>query len=235
VAKAPLVESGDKDAPPRLGDVELKVCPTWLDVVKWCRGCVRIAVDMPIGLPERAEPGGRPFDRACRKLLRAPDGGPGRSSSVFSAPVRGVLKAKTYEEALAISRASSEHNIGLSKQTWNIVPKIREIDEWMTPARARRVFECHPEVVFAMLNADEEGRPRAMNGRKVTADGRSFRWKLLRSQGVRERELMGSLAASADDVLDSLACVVGAWDFGLRRSITGIGREHRVSVSPFAR
>lgn len=219
VAKAPLLDDeGPGVSRPRRGEVELKVCPTWLDVVKWCRGAVRIAVDMPIGLPDRAEPGGRPCDRAARKLLRAPDGGPGRSNSVFSAPVRGVLKAKTYEEALAISRASSEHNIGLSKQTWNIVPKIREIDEWMTPARARRVFECHPEIVFAVLNAGRKGALRPMSARKGSQEGAVDRMKLLdkrlRKYSKHRQDIESIISdvslrgSSRDDRLDACATLL---------------------------
>jgi predicted RNase H-like nuclease len=47
-----------------------------------------IAVDVPIGLFDAYEVGGRACDRAARKLL-----GRRRTSSVFPAPVRSVLAA----------------------------------------------------------------------------------------------------------------------------------------------
>lgn len=176
-------------------DLTLHVAPTWTEVINRCRGAARIAVDMPIGLLDAAEPGGRPCDRAARRALGR------RSSAVFSPPVRGVLAVRTYAEALAASRASSPHALGLSKQTWNLVPKIRELDEWMTPRRQRRVREVHPELVFATLN----GGP--VDSRKKDEAGRRERLALL---GFAEHRAPPIASAAADDVIDALACLDAA-------------------------
>ncbi|MEM1418846.1 MAG: DUF429 domain-containing protein [Myxococcota bacterium] len=159
-------------------------------------GGVVAALDMPIGLPEVAEAGGRPCDRAARQRLGR------RKSSVFSCPVRAVLEAATYPEALARQRASGPGAIGLAKQTWHLVPKMREVDAWITPARQRRVKEVHPELAFATL----AGAP--MEDRKASFLGRLARLRALEAAGVvpgdallleRDRDV------AADDVLDAFA------------------------------
>jgi len=58
-----------------------------------------VAVDVPIGLLERYEKGGRACDRAARKLL-----GRHRGSSVFPAPIRSTLTARSWDDACALSR-----------------------------------------------------------------------------------------------------------------------------------
>ena len=61
-----------------------------------------VAVDVPIGLLDAYEIGGRECDRKARRDLEQ------RGSSVFVPPIRAVLNARCYEEACAVSRASSK-------------------------------------------------------------------------------------------------------------------------------
>lgn len=82
-----------------------------------------IAVDIPIGLPERTGHGGRAAENAIRPLLGA------RQSSVFSVPARAALAATGYRQACAIALATSQPPRKISKQLFNIAPKIREVDE----------------------------------------------------------------------------------------------------------
>ncbi len=98
-----------------------------------------LAIDIPIGLPER---GPRECDRAARKVL-----GP-RRNSVFSAPLRAMLGASSWPQACAIRGRLEDRK--MSKQAWAIVPKIRQIDAALRrePARAAWVREVHPEVSF---------------------------------------------------------------------------------------
>ena len=65
-----------------LSKAELKFASNWHDVNSTARV---IAVDMPIGLPERTGYGGRAAENAVRPLLGA------RQSAVFSVPSRGAL------------------------------------------------------------------------------------------------------------------------------------------------
>ena len=57
--------------------------------------------------------------------------------------------AGTYAEALAASRAAS--GVGLSRQAWNLVPKIREVEAAARAVGADRLAEVHPELAFAAM------------------------------------------------------------------------------------
>ncbi|MDX1418432.1 MAG: DUF429 domain-containing protein [Rubricoccaceae bacterium] len=164
-----------------------------------------LAVDIPVGLLDRARRGGRLCDQAARARL------PGKASSVFSPPSRAALAAETHAEASALNRAGGPDAPGLSIQAFGIVPKLREADALVTPAlqEARRVVEAHPEVAFAKLNG---GRP-ALEKKKRTA-GKEIRYGLLVQAGFRSEDLDAALGAHrkrdvpTDDILDAFAC---AW------------------------
>jgi predicted RNase H-like nuclease len=121
-----------------------------------------IALDIPIGLPDR---GARDCDLAARRLL-----GPGRGSSVFPAPIRPLLEACSHAEACSI-RETVEHK-RLSIQSWAIIPKIREVDAALrASAQLRaRVREVHPEVCFYYLASR-----RPMSHAKKKREGRERR------------------------------------------------------------
>lgn len=121
-----------------------------------------VAVDMPIGLLD-TQP--RPCDVEARKLL-----GP-RRSSVFPTPVRSTLDAVDYEDACRLSRRHSGK--ALSKQAYNLLPKIRELDRLATPEDQDRLVEAHPECAFVRL----AGRP--LEHAKRTEAGRQQRRRLL--------------------------------------------------------
>jgi predicted RNase H-like nuclease len=131
-----------------------------------------VAVDVPIGLLEHYEIGGRACDRAARKRL-----GKFRRSSVFPAPVRSTLTATSWDNACALSRASAPQGKAITKQTFAILPKIREIDALLRAHMELRavVREVHPEVSFAEL----VGKP--MTHRKSSMAGREERRTALAS------------------------------------------------------
>ncbi|WMS44092.1 PfkB family carbohydrate kinase [Acuticoccus sp. MNP-M23] len=108
-----------------------------------------VAVDMPIGLPDRIVGPGRGAEQAVRPLLR------GRQSSVFSIPARAAVYAPDYASACEAALATSEPPRKISKQSFMIFPKIKEIDELLTPLNEERVFEVHPEMAFWHLNGGE--------------------------------------------------------------------------------
>ncbi len=130
-----------------------------------------VAVDIPIGLLDSFETGGRCCDREARKCL-----GPKRRASVFPAPVRPVLKASKYEEACRFSRQSAENGKAISRQTWAIVDKIKQVDDLLRtrPALREVVREVHPEVCFREL----AGRP--MDYSKKKREGQDERRRALR-------------------------------------------------------
>lgn len=160
-----------------------------------------VGIDIPLGLPEH---GARDCDIEARRRL-----GP-RGSSVFPAPVRAVLQAADYAEANARHRATDGR--GLSKQAWNLMPKIREADALAHRSREwrARMHEVHPELSFTMLAG---GVP--MPAAKRTAEGqRQRRDALTAAFGDRvvdeALERRDRRAAQADDVLDALAVLWSA-------------------------
>lgn len=98
-------------------------------------------IDIPIGLPEEII---RKCDIEARDFLS-----PERHFSIFNCPVREAVYAESYEEACDINEKKTGKRI--SKQAWNIVPKIREADN---QAKKRNLRESHPEVFFKLLSED---------------------------------------------------------------------------------
>lgn len=152
-----------------------------------------LAVDMPIGL---SSSGNRPADRLARERL-----GP-RRSTFFPTPIRSMLDFEVYADANAHSKATI--GAGLSKQSWNLLPKIREVDQLWAPAISDRLVEAHPETSFAEL----DGSP--VLTKKSTAEGRAERVGLLR----------GALGSQLDDALgymktslwvDAIDAAIVAW------------------------
>lgn len=155
------------------------------------------AIDIPIGLPSK---GPRDCDVAARRLLGD------RRSSVFPAPLRCTLSADTYEDACAASAAASGKK--LSKQAFAILPKIRQVDDFLqnAPLKSASVHEVHPEVCFTYWNG---GRP--MQYAKLSGFGFFERFLLIEHTfpGVAERCRKDHPAkdVSDDDILDALAAL----------------------------
>lgn len=124
-------------------------------------------IDMPIGLPESDEDV-RP-DADARKLLSH------RSSCIFNTPCRQSVFAGNYPEANEINRAHLGK--GLSRQSFAIINKIREIDDFikLTPEYVNKIMESHPEICFAMLSPTK----RPINEAKNTAEGKNIRISIL--------------------------------------------------------
>jgi predicted RNase H-like nuclease len=158
-----------------------------------------ICIDIPIGLLDR--PGRRRCDVEAWRML-----GRGRASSVFPPPSRRALSFDDY-------RAASDVNFQLTgrklnKQSFNISPKVREVDAVMKTGMQERVREAHPELSFWSLDGGV-----ALDPNKKTRAGREKRWRLLRQvfpdlpaapnlpEALRGR-------CQPDDYIDALAC---AW------------------------
>jgi predicted RNase H-like nuclease len=168
-----------------------------------CAEATSIAVDIPIGLTESFQP--RRCDQLARRIIRP------RSSSVFPAPDRRLLEISTYSEANMFSRERSGK--GLTRQSFAIFYKIRQVDSAMVPELQSRVFEVHPEVCFWAA----AGR-RPLEHPKRKPDGFEERRTIL------ERVLNGvvgiptlaeakrlSRGVGPDDVLDATVAAWTAW------------------------
>jgi predicted RNase H-like nuclease len=89
------------------------------------------------------------------------------------------------------------------------MPKIRQVDEAMTPALQARIRETHPEVTFRILG----GRP--LQHKKKRVAGRLERLTILDAKGLRfdpqpERIRLGRSLVAIDDLLDAAACLLTA-------------------------
>lgn len=163
-----------------------------------------IAVDMPIGLPERAQAGGRLCDRLARKELGA------RQSSVFGVPSRAAVMEDDYAKACAANLENSDPPRKIAKQTFHIFPKIRELDVLLTPALQQRIHEVHPELAFTRMNGESPlDLPKKVKGRP-DRQGMALRRKLLEKAGFPITRLIPPEARGwgEDDLLDACAC---AW------------------------
>jgi predicted RNase H-like nuclease len=168
-----------------------------------CGALSALAVDMPIGLPD----GPRAADTEARRRLGS------RRSTVFPTPVRATMGAADYQDALTRSRGVCGK--GLSAQAFNLLPRIVEVDEAMTPELQDRVFECHPELAFAHLAG------AVVTSSKHTATGIDERVELLVGALGPDADVDPIVrhpprGASSDDVADAVAIALVA-----RRWLTG--------------
>ena len=154
-------------------------------------------IDMPIGLPET---GYRSCDVMGRELL-----GEARSR-LFLGARRPLLNFDNREKAH--KWAKNADGKGVSCQLFCLLPKIKQVDDFMTPTRQKKIRETHPELVFQRLNAGDKLRS------KKSAEGIDQRRKLLRDFGFgRIDEFLAKRignGAKPDDVLDACACALAA-------------------------
>lgn len=200
-------------------DCAVGVVPRFADIAADPRTPAVIAVDMPIGLPARTGIGGRAAENAVRPLLGA------RQSSVFSVPSRAAMAATDYREACRVAQDTSDPPRKVSKQLFNIAPKIREVDAALRAdaTLASHTFEVHPEVAFWRLNGDRAlAEPKKVKGRPYPP-GLALRRGLLEAAGLPHALVQGTppRGAAEDDLLDALACAAIA------------RRLHRGEAKPF--
>jgi predicted RNase H-like nuclease len=179
--------------------IVFRVVPSFAEVVEaverqWLQ---RAVIDIPIGLTDVVA---RRVDGEARRLLRE------RGVCVFPAPYRTMLAAKSYEDAGDIREAIDDKRV--SRQGYEIMPKISEVDSLMTPALQERIREGHPEVTFCRLAGG------AVAESKKTAAGRTKRLELLSAVFCpRSGDFAPPLrlpGAQPDDVVDALAMLASA-------------------------
>jgi predicted RNase H-like nuclease len=158
-----------------------------------------ILIDIPIGFTDVGNDE-RPGDKRTRKMVGK------RASSVFPVPCRKAIYAASYDEANALNKTNTGR--GLSKQSWAIVPKIREVDEFLReqPHMRDQLRESHPELCFTALR----GKPCDYS--KKTTDGQTERIAIL-DRYIDTEELLAQNPfkkkdAGVDDILDAAALAV---------------------------
>lgn len=179
--------------------------PTVKDFIEHIQNWQLALIDMPIGLVDHAS-GIRQCEPIARKMLGA------KRSSIFSPPVRQAIDASTYAEACRINSEVCGKKI--SKQAWNILPRIREMDAILReqPALQSRIRESHPELCFCVLNG---GKP--VLSKKKTAFGAGERLELLEKHAANTYDFFldnvnrfPKAQLSADDIIDAMVLALMA-------------------------
>ncbi|MGH6843856.1 MAG: DUF429 domain-containing protein [Methylocella sp.] len=195
-------------APETFDKAEFKIYKCFTELISELAARSIIAIDMPIGLAEHTDRGGREVDWAAREFL-----GPQRAS-VFPVPSRRTVAAHTqgYPQVCAIARETSNPARAVSKQLFGILPRIQQIDVILrqNPVLRDRVFEVHPEVSFKVMNNDEPLPKRKKVKGRIHLPGMQLRNDLLRKEGFTPSflELRPPRGAALDDFYDACAC---AW------------------------
>ncbi len=160
-------------------------------------------VDMVIGLADKNHP--REVEKFAREKLK-----PNRTSSVFTPPCRAAIYEETYE----VAKEKNKTILGksFSIQAWNIVPKIREVDQFILENKEykNRIFEAHPEVCFASLNTQTP-----MIFKKKEKEGIEERINLLQSIFPKSKDIFKEgnsqflkKEVKSDDLVDALGLAV---------------------------
>lgn len=164
----------------------------------------RIFIDMPIGLEDEV------YTRECDALLRKKLG-PDYAASVFSPPIRPALHAPSYVEANMQSFEYTEKKLTI--QSWNITPKIRILDEFLTASAELRekVFESHPELLFMNLNRGK------IFQKKNTKKGLRHRLDLIKEHEPIAADFFREIKeeyrrneVEEDDIVDSMVLALAA-------------------------
>ena len=199
------------------------------------RDLLVVGFDMPVGLPGAER---RTADIAARELLQAR-----RSSLFWTPPLCTIEEHHSVEDhaatgdagadaaaagagyaagyAQANRRAREQTGWGLSRQTFALMPKIRELrdalaPEDFAPAALPRAAEVHPESSFVRL----AGAPMTASKQKLAGIQERFAALASVFGNISEAALLnplpGPLEPALDDLLDAAAA---AWT--ARRIVTG--------------
>ena len=155
-----------------------------------------IGIDIPLQL---SHTGKRFAEIEARSLLK------NRACTIFTPPTLNALRAKNYMDACEVN--FKECGKRISKQSWNLFPKIKEAQEFLENKSINklRIFEVHPELSFMAMN-----NMSLVQASKKTDIGREIRIKLIQKffpkfsfESVRNEYKKNQ--ALDDDILDSVS------------------------------
>ena len=210
----------------------VRIVPRFADVLAAPEQPAIVAVDMPIGLPERVGAGGRAAENCGAAAARRP-------------PVVGVLGAVARRDLCRRLRRGLPRRAGYLGAAAQGVEaalqhRCRKSARWTrrcAPAAdaAARVFEVHPELAFWRLNGERAlGEPKKVKSRPYEP-GLALRRGLLMAAGLAGecRERHAAQGAAADDLLDALACAAIARRIhaGARAAVPRSAAARRVRVA----
>ena len=158
----------------------------------------RAMIDMPIGLPDT---GRRRCDLEAASFL---------GSSVFPGVRRNLWTFESQKAANTYYWSIEGPRTGVSIQLWGIREKVKQLDEYMTPDKQKKIKETHPELVFWALAGKQK------LARKKDALGREQRVSILKQLGFKELDSwlnwLGRTGIKKDDLIDACVCAVAARD-----------------------
>ena len=186
----------DRDHPSELLAAEhvaelIDVCRT--------RGVAAVGIDIPIGF---ATNGDRASDRLARKRVG------GRHSSVFTTPAYAVLSSPEGDYLAASALNEQEAGRRITKQSFNLLSRSREVRAAISPGDQPWVSEVHPECSFAALN----GSPSLQS--KHQAGGRRERISLVEANVAADAARVSMYGPAP--VVDALDAYAAAWSAARR-------------------
>ena len=156
-----------------------------------------IVIDMPIELNKKNYL--RKCDVLAKKYL-----GKNFQSSIFIPPLKSILECTTYQDANKLSKKIAGK--GLSKQSWYLKKKIREVRDLAKVSN--KIYEGHPECSFKMLKNE------SLKAKKKSVLGIFERLVLLEKAGLdplsANLQLDKNYTTKIDDVLDSMVLFITA-------------------------
>lgn len=161
-------------------------------------------IDMPMGLKSEGQ-GERVCDVEARKFLKR------RKMSIFPVPCRQAVYTDSYRKANEVNREVLGK--GLSKQSYNLFPKIREVDSFITKDSEilKRIIEGHPEISFGRTSGMEmEHNKRSLEGFQERLEAIE---KFLPGAAFTVESFMKKHRRSVvakDDILDAIILAIAA-------------------------
>jgi len=182
------------------------VCKDISELVSKVDSDAQILIDMPIGLPDKSF---RQCDIQARETIGI------RGSSVFNVPTRTAIYTKDEVEAKAINKSLTGKMFSI--QLWCIVPKIIQLDTYLTenPNQVQRIKESHPEVAFWSLNNKIPLQFKKKDKNKTIYTGVEERLNILMKYDKRARDIYNCILSKTkrknvqrDDIVDALCLAI---------------------------
>ena len=190
------------------GILQIERYETILDIMREFSTADAYLIDMAIGLPERFEEAEKRPDKAARKELGK------HGSTIFPIPCRQAIMVDPNDPQVVAKMRELNRSVlrkSLSAQSISIIPKIRELDEFLDDQREYKnvLCESHPELCFTRLNG------KAVIMKKKTAEGLEERRSIL--EKYFEKGMMDGIQVRArelrcmpDDIMDAACLAVSA-------------------------
>jgi predicted RNase H-like nuclease len=208
---------------------KIELFPSISKIIKSYSSIESIFIDIPIGLSSRKIH--RSIDSKIRENLPIKN-----KSSVFTPPCRKALEAQSYQEGNQLNKKITGK--GISIQSWNIGPKIKEVDTFLLVEKKAQKFihESHPELCFLSFN---NFNPILFN--KKTIEGYELRLKIIKNHIPNADQLIydtidkNPSTVKKDDILDAMILAISAtkWKLNGSRVINQIEPEDELNI-PFA-